>query len=67
MNLSQFFSAHLTLVLKVTIRTTEFLSKKLPYYLASKAGLAPIGKFFRRININAMVDTTFPIRKCVKN
>jgi len=41
---------------------TEFLIKKLPYDLGSQAGLALIGKYFRRININAMVDTAFPIR-----
>jgi hypothetical protein len=41
---------------------TVFLIKKLPSDLGSQAGLALIGKYFRRINNHAMVDNAFPIR-----
>ena len=46
---------------------TEFIIKKLPYDLSSNAGLALVGKYLKRININALVDPKFPVRAGVAN
>jgi hypothetical protein len=46
---------------------TDFIIKKLPYDLSSQAGLAFVGKYFRRINVNALVDPAFPVRSGVAN
>ena len=46
---------------------TDFIIKKLPYDLSSNAGLALVGKYLKRININALVDPKFPIRGGVAN
>lgn len=44
---------------------TEFLIKKLPYDLSSHAGLAFIGKYLKRVNVNALIDPKFPVRSGV--
>ncbi len=46
---------------------TDFIIKKLPYDLSSHAGLAFVGKYLRRININALIDPKFPVRSGVAN
>jgi hypothetical protein len=46
---------------------TDFVIKKLPYDLSSHAGLALIGKYLKRININSMIDPAFPVRCGVAN
>ena len=46
---------------------TDFIIKKLPYDLSSHAGLAMIGKYLKRININALIDPAFPVRSGVAN
>ena len=46
---------------------TDFIIKKLPYDLSSHAGLALIGKYFKRININSLIDPVFPVRSGVAN
>ena len=46
---------------------TDFIIKKLPYDLSSHAGLAFVGKYLKRININALVDPIFPVRSGVAN
>ncbi|MBP9800403.1 MAG: IS1380 family transposase, partial [Sterolibacterium sp.] len=46
---------------------TEFIIKKLPYDLSSQAGLALVGKYLRRINLNALVDPVFPVRSGLPN
>ena len=46
---------------------TDFIIKKLPYDLSSHAGLALIGKYLKRININSMIDPAFPVRSGVAN
>lgn len=46
---------------------TDFIIKKLPYDLSSHAGLALIGKYLKRININSMIDPVFPVRSGVAN
>jgi len=45
----------------------DFIIKKLPYDLSSHAGLALIGKYLKRININSMIDPVFPVRSGVAN
>ena len=35
---------------------TDFDIKQLPYDLSSHAGLALVGKYFKHINFNALVD-----------
>ena len=55
------------LTLQVSCPMTEFLIKKLPYDLSSQAGLALVGKYLRRINLNALVDPAFPVRSGVAN
>ena len=46
---------------------TDFIIKKLPYDLSSNAGLAFIGKYLKRVNVNALVDPKFPVRSGVAN
>lgn len=46
---------------------TDFIIKKLPYDLSSHAGLAFIGKYLRRANVNALIDPKFPVRSGVAN
>jgi len=46
---------------------TDFLIKKLPYDLSSHAGLAFVGKYLKRININALIDPAFPVRSGAAN
>jgi hypothetical protein len=46
---------------------TEFIIKKLPYDLSSHAGLAFIGKYLKRVNVNALIDPKFPVRSGVAN
>ena len=47
--------------------TTDFVIKKLPYDLSSNAGLALVGQYLKRINLNALVDPAFPVRSGVTN
>ncbi len=44
---------------------TDFVAEKLPCDLSSDAGLALIGKYLKRVNVNALVDPTFPVRSGV--
>jgi len=46
---------------------TDFLIKRLPYDLSSHAGLAFIGKYLKRININGLIDPPFPMRSGIAN
>jgi Transposase DDE domain group 1 len=46
---------------------TDFHIKKLPYDLSSHAGLAFIGKYLKRVNVNALIDPRFPLRAGVAN
>ena len=46
---------------------TDFVIKQLPYDLSHQAGLALIGKYLKRINLNAVVDPAFPVRSGVAN
>jgi len=46
---------------------TDFIIEKLRYDLSSHAGLALIGKYLKRININYLIDPTFPVRSGVAN
>ena len=46
---------------------TDFRIKKLPYDLSSHAGLAFIGKYLKRVNVNALIDPKFPVRSGVAN
>ena len=48
-------------------KMTDFIIKRLPYDLSSHAGLALIGKYFKRININSLIDPAFPVRSGVAN
>ena len=41
---------------------SEFVFKELPYDLSNQAGLALVGKYLKRININGLVDPTFSVR-----
>jgi hypothetical protein len=45
----------------------DFIIKELPYYLRSHAGLAFIGKYLKRVNVNALIDPLFPVRSGVSN
>jgi hypothetical protein len=40
---------------------TDFIIKKLPYDLTSNAGLALVGQYFKRLEINQRIDTQFPL------
>lgn len=46
---------------------SDFLVKQLTYDLNGQAGLSPIGKFPKRINLNALVDPVFPLRSGIAN
>jgi len=46
---------------------SEFVVKQLPYDLSSQAGLALIGKYLKRINLNALVDPAFAVRAGIAN
>ena len=46
---------------------TDFIIKKLLYDLSSHAGLALIGKYLKRININSLIDPAFPVRSGIVN
>lgn len=46
---------------------TEFIIKKLPYDLSSHAGLAFIGKYLKRVNVNSLIDPKFPVRSGAAN
>jgi Transposase DDE domain group 1 len=46
---------------------TDFIIKQLPYELSNQAGLALIGKYLKRININSLVDPTFSVRSGIAN
>lgn len=46
---------------------TDFVIKNLPYDLSSHAGLAFIGKYLKRVNVNARIDSKFPVRSGVAN
>ena len=46
---------------------TDFIIKKLPYDLSSHAGLAFVGKYLKRVNVNALIDPIFPVRSGVAN
>ena len=46
---------------------SEFLVKQLTYDLSSQAGLALIGKYLKRINLNALVDPAFAVRAGIAN
>ena len=52
---------------KVSPNMTDFVIKKLPYDLSSHAGLAFIGKYLKRVNVNALIDPKFPVRSGVAN
>lgn len=41
---------------------TDFLIKQLPYDLSNQAGLALIGKYLKRIDLNALVDPHYPVQ-----
>jgi len=45
----------------------DFIIKQLPYDLSQHAGLALIGKYLKRINLNAMVDPVCPVRSGIAN
>jgi hypothetical protein len=40
----------------------DFIIKKLLYDLSSHAGLAFVGKYLKRVNVNALIDAMFPVR-----
>jgi hypothetical protein len=46
---------------------TDFIIKKLPYDLSSHTGLAFIGKYLKRANVNALIDPKFPVRSGLAN
>ena len=46
---------------------TDFIIKKLPYDLSSHAGLAFIGKYLKRVNVNSLIDPKFPVRSGASN
>lgn len=46
---------------------TDFLIKKQPYDVSSHVGLAFIGKYLRRINVNALIDPKFPVSSGIAN
>jgi hypothetical protein len=46
---------------------TDFILRQLPYDLSNQAGLALIGKYLKRINLNSLVDPVFAVRSGVAN
>jgi len=65
--LNQQLSPHALPALKVRSNITHFLIKKLPYDLSSHARLAFIGKYLKRVNVNALIDPKFAVRSGVAN
>jgi len=45
----------------------DFVIKQLPCDLSQHAGLALIGKYLKRINLNALVDRAYPVRSGIAN
>lgn len=41
---------------------TDFIIKKLPYDLSAHTGLAFVGKYLKRINVNALINPKSPVR-----
>ena len=52
---------------QVKAHMTDFILKQLPYDLSNQAGLALIGKYLNRININSLVDPAFSVRSGIAN
>jgi hypothetical protein len=48
-------------------KMTDFVIKKLHYDLSSHAGLAFVGKYLKRVNVNALIDPMFSVRSGVAN
>ena len=46
---------------------TDFILKQLPYDLSNQAGLALVGKYLKRININSLIDPAFSVRSGIAN
>jgi len=46
---------------------TDFIIKQLPYDLSNQTGLALIGKYLKRININSLVDQSFSVLSSIAN
>lgn len=46
---------------------SEFVFKQLPYDLSNQAGLALVGKYLKRININGLMDLAFSVRSNIAN
>lgn len=46
---------------------TDFLVKKMTFNHSSHAGLAFIGKYLRRVNVNALNDLKFQMRSGIAN
>ena len=40
----------------------DFMMKKLPYDFSSCSGLAFIGKYLNRVNVNNLIDPEFSVR-----
>lgn len=57
----------MTFTHQVKAHMTDFVIKQLPYDLSNQAGLALIGKYLKRININALVDPAFSVRSGIAN
>ena len=53
--------------LKVSNIMTDFTIKKLYYELSSHAGLVFVGKYLKRIKLNSLVDSAFPVGSGVAN
>ena len=52
---------------QVKAHMTDFILKQLPYDLSNQAGLALVGKYLKRININSLVDPAFSVRSGIAN
>ena len=46
---------------------SDFMLKQLPYDLSNQAGLAWVGKYLKRININSLIDPAFSVRSGIAN
>lgn len=46
---------------------TDFVIKQLSYDLSNQAGLALVGKYLKRININSLIDPAFCVRSGIAN
>lgn len=58
---------HVSFTQQVKAHMTDFILKQLPYDLSNQAGLALIGKYLKRININSLVDPAFSVRSGIAN